>query len=135
MPASLDSSRPIMAPSARTSVRFSTYSMNAPSITPTVVSTDSVNAEIRPIVDGLERLRNPRLADDQRVLLTETKSTELADLALKAKLERALDRRMTSQDAVMRPRRKSSVTLVAAVPPAPATAAGDVEVTDEKQAL
>jgi hypothetical protein len=122
---------------SRASVRYSTFSMNAPSITPTVLSSDSVTAEIRPIVDGLERLRNPRLTDDQRVLLTETKSTELADLALKAKLERALDRRMTSQDAVMRPRRKSSAAnallAVAAVPPAPS--APDAEVTDEKQAL
>ncbi|KAL2162888.1 hypothetical protein VTH06DRAFT_6724 [Thermothelomyces fergusii] len=100
MPTSLESSRPIMAPSARASVRYSTYSMNAPS----VVSTDSISAEIRPIVDGLERLKNPRLAD-QRVLLSEEKSTNLAKLALSAKLERALDRRMTSQDAVMRPRK------------------------------
>ena len=90
----------------RTSVRFSTYSMNAPSITPTVLSTDSVTAEIRPIVDGLERLKNPRLAD-QRVFLNEEKTTKLAKLALGAKLERALDRRMTGQDAVMRPRKPS----------------------------
>lgn len=106
MPTSLESSRPIMAPSTRTSVRFSTYSMAAPSITPTVLSTDSVTAEIRPIVDGLERLKNPRLSD-QRVYLTEEKTTNLAKLALGAKLERALDRRMTSQDAVMRPRKPS----------------------------
>lgn len=90
----------------RTSVRFSTYSMAAPSITPTVLSTDSVTAEIRPIVDGLERLKNPRLSD-QRVFLNEEKTTNLAKLALGAKLERALDRRMSSQDAVMRPRKPS----------------------------
>ncbi|KAL2175173.1 uncharacterized protein P884DRAFT_60542 [Thermothelomyces heterothallicus CBS 202.75] len=110
MPTSLESSRPIMAPSTRTSVRYSTYSMNAPSITPTVLSTDSVTAEIRPIVDGLERLKNPRLAD-QRVLLSEEKTTNLAKLALSAKLERALGRRMTSQDAVMRPRKPSVVEV------------------------
>ncbi|EAQ86129.1 hypothetical protein CHGG_07382 [Chaetomium globosum CBS 148.51] len=106
MPASLESSRPIMAPSTRTSVRFSTYSMAAPSVTPTVLSTDSVTAEIRPIVDGLERLKNPHLSE-QRVFLNEEKTTKLAKLALGAKLERALDRRMTSQDAVMRPRKPS----------------------------
>ncbi|KAK4040202.1 hypothetical protein C8A01DRAFT_35804 [Parachaetomium inaequale] len=110
MPTSLESSRPIMAPSTRTSVRFSTYSMNAPSITPTVLSTDSVTAEIRPIVDGLERLKNPRLAD-QRVFLNEEKTTKLAKLALGAKLERALGRRMTGQDAVMRPRKPSVVEV------------------------
>ncbi|AEO63170.1 uncharacterized protein THITE_2062494 [Thermothielavioides terrestris NRRL 8126] len=110
MPASLDSSRPILAPSNRASVRYSTYSMNAPSITPTVVSTDSVTAEIRPIVDGLERLKNPQLAN-QRVFLNEEKTANLAKLALSAKLERALGRRMTGQDAVMRPRKPSVVEI------------------------
>ncbi len=94
----------------RASVRYSTYSMNAPSITPTVLSTDSVTAEIRPIVDGLERLKNPRLAD-QRVFLNEEKSANFAKLALGAKLDRALGRRMTGQDAVMRPRKSSVVEV------------------------
>ncbi|KAL2134559.1 hypothetical protein VTI74DRAFT_11453 [Chaetomium olivicolor] len=107
MPTSLESSRPIMAPSNRTSLRYSTYSMNAPSVTPTVLSTDSVTAEIRPIVDGLERLKNPPLAN-QRVLLSEEQTNNLAKLALSAKLDRALARRMTSQDAVMRPRKPST---------------------------
>ncbi len=95
-------------PQTRASVRYSTYSMNAPSITPTVLSTDSVTAEIRPIVDGLERLKNPPLAD-QRVYLNEEKTSNLAKLALGAKLDRALGRRMTGQDAVMRPRKPSVV--------------------------
>lgn len=82
----------------------------APSVTPTVLSTDSVTAEIRPIVDGLERLKNPRLAD-QRVQLSEEKSANFAKLALGAKVERALGRRMTSQDAVMRPRKPSVVEV------------------------
>ncbi|KAK3308299.1 uncharacterized protein B0T15DRAFT_104667 [Chaetomium strumarium] len=110
MPASLDSSRPIMSPSTRTSVRYSTFSMTAPSITPTVLSTDSVTAEIRPIVDGLERLKNPRLSD-QRVYLNEEKTANLQKLALGAKLDRALGRRMTGQDAVMRPRKPSVVEV------------------------
>jgi hypothetical protein len=78
----------------------------APSVTPTVLSSDSATAEIRPIVDGLERLKNPQLAD-QRVYLDEEKTATFAKLALGAKLERALDRRMTGQDAVMRPRKSS----------------------------
>ena len=94
----------------RASVRYSTYSMNAPSITPTMRSTDSVNPEIRPIVDGLDRMKNPPLAN-QRVYLDEEKTTNLAKLALSAKLERALGRRMTSQDAVMRPRKPSIVEV------------------------
>jgi hypothetical protein len=84
--------------------------MTAPSITPTVLSTDSVTAEIRPIVDGLERMKNPQLSN-QRVFLNEDKMNNFAQLALSAKLERALGRRMTSQDAVMRPR-KASVLVV-----------------------
>lgn len=84
--------------------------MTAPSISPTVLSTDSVTAEIRPIVDGLERLKNPPLAD-QRVFLSEEKTANFAKLALSAKLERALGRRMTSQDAVMRPRKPSVVEV------------------------
>ncbi|PKS11054.1 hypothetical protein jhhlp_002815 [Lomentospora prolificans] len=101
MPNSLDSSRPIMAPSARTSVRYSTYS-----VTPTVVTTDSAQNEIREITSGLERMENKALSQ-QRVTLTEEKTAYLSKLALGAKLERALDRRMSSQDAVMRPRSKS----------------------------
>jgi hypothetical protein len=88
----------------RTSVRFSTYSM-APSFTPTVQTTDSAQAEIRDIATGLDRMENKALSQ-QRVILTEEKTTNLAKLALGAKLERALDRRMSGQDAVMRPRRK-----------------------------
>lgn len=90
-----------MAPSARTSVRYSTYSM-----TPTVLTTDSATAEITDIQTGLNRMENKALSN-QRVLLTEEKSANMSKLALGAKLERALDRRMTSQDAVMRPRRRA----------------------------
>ncbi|KAI2607814.1 hypothetical protein GGR54DRAFT_402550 [Hypoxylon sp. NC1633] len=109
MPTSLDSSRPIMAPSTigspRASVRYSTYS-TAPSFAATVRTTDSVQAEIREIETGLARMENKALSQ-QRVVLSEEKSANLNKLALGAKLERALDRRMTSQDAVMRPRKKS----------------------------
>ncbi|KAK3995583.1 hypothetical protein QBC44DRAFT_339991 [Cladorrhinum sp. PSN332] len=108
MPASVDSSCPMMAPSQRTSVRYSTFSMA--SVTPTVRSSDSVTAEITPIVDGLERLKNPHLAD-QRVYLSEEKTANFQKLALGAKLDRALERRMTSQDAVMRPRKPSVVQI------------------------
>lgn len=87
----------------RTSVRFSTYSMAAPSLTPT---SDSVQAEIRDIAIGLDRMENKALSS-QRVVLSDEKTDRLSQLALGAKLERALERRMSSQDAVMRPRPKS----------------------------
>ncbi|KAF7562804.1 hypothetical protein G7046_g1334 [Stylonectria norvegica] len=89
----------------RTSVRFSTYSM-APSFAPTVQTTDSAHAEIRDIATGLDRMENKALSS-QRVILTEEKTDNMSKLALGAKLERALDRRMSGQDAVMRPRGKS----------------------------
>ncbi|KAI0123991.1 hypothetical protein BJ170DRAFT_69261 [Xylariales sp. AK1849] len=104
MPTSLDSSRPIMAPSARTSIRYSTYSMAAPSLATTVRTTDSASAEIREIETGLERMEN-RALSQQRVELSEEKTANMSKLALGAKLERALDRRMSGQDAVMRPRK------------------------------
>ncbi|KAI0451769.1 hypothetical protein F5B21DRAFT_366386 [Xylaria acuta] len=108
MPTSLDSSRPIMAPSLvspRASLRLSTYSM-APSLAATMHTTDSAHAEIRDIESGLARMENKALSK-QRVVLSEEKTANLSKLALGAKLDRALDRRMTSQDAVMRPRTKT----------------------------
>lgn len=87
-----------------TSVRFSTYSM-APSFTPTVQTSDSAHAEIRDIASGLERMENKALTS-QRVLLSEEKTDTMSKLALGAKLERALERRMSGQDAEMRPRSK-----------------------------
>lgn len=93
-----------MAPSVRTSVRYSTYSV-APSFAPTVRTSDSANAEIRDIATGLDRMENKALSQ-QRFEITEERADNMSKLALGAKLERALDRRMSSQDAVMRPRRK-----------------------------
>lgn len=106
------SSKPLIPPpslpsarrqQARTSVRFSTYSV-APSFATTVRTTDSAHAEIRDIETGLTRLENKALSQ-QRVVLSEEKSANLSKLALGAKLERALDRRMRGQDAEMRPRK------------------------------
>ncbi|KAF3023137.1 hypothetical protein E8E14_013814 [Neopestalotiopsis sp. 37M] len=95
---------------ARTSVRYSQYSMQAPS----VATTDSAHAEISNIGTGLERMENKALTK-QRVELSEAKTAHMSKLALGAKLERALDRRMTSQDAVMRPRKASVLNEKTAV--------------------
>lgn len=88
----------------RTSVRYSTYS-NAAS----VQTNDSAHAEIRDIATGLDRMENKALSS-QRVMLSEEKTDNLRKLALGAKLDRALGRRMTGQDAVMRPRKKPVVS-------------------------
>ncbi|KAH8815969.1 hypothetical protein F5884DRAFT_204301 [Xylogone sp. PMI_703] len=106
MPVSLESSRPIMAPSLaskRASTRFSTYSM-APSLAATVktsLTSESAHQEIYNIEEGLEKLENKKLAN-QRFVPSKEKTDTLGKLALGAKLERALDRRLDSQDAVMR---------------------------------
>lgn len=88
--------------SKRTSQRYSTYS-TTPSETP---STASAQQEIANIEEGLEKLQNKKLAG-QRFVPTQEKTEHLSKLALGAKLERALGRRMGSQDAVMRPRKKT----------------------------
>lgn len=91
----------------RASVRFSTHSMS-PSLAPTMKTTDSAVTEITTDIEkGLERLENKALSS-QRVMLDEERSDNLKKLALGAKLDRALDRRMSSQDAVMRTRTKST---------------------------
>jgi len=94
--------------SKRTSYRFSTYS-DAPSIANSVktsLSSASAQQEIKDIEEGLEKLENKKLAT-QRYVPTKEKSENLSKLALGAKLERALNRRMGGQDAVMRDRKKS----------------------------
>lgn len=78
----------------------------APSVANTVMtslSSASAQQEIKDIEEGLEKLENKKLAT-QRYVPTQEKSENLSKLALGAKLERALGRRMGGQDAVMRKR-------------------------------
>ncbi|KAF7948504.1 uncharacterized protein EAE97_003915 [Botrytis byssoidea] len=97
MVASLDSARPIMAPSVSSKAnRFSTYSQAI-----SVETTDSAREEITAIEEGFDKLHNKKL-ESQRCDLTTEKRDNMGKLALGAKLERALGRRMGSQDAVMR---------------------------------
>ncbi|CBF74244.1 hypothetical protein BDV09DRAFT_83450 [Aspergillus tetrazonus] len=102
---SLDSERPIMTQSNRASKRFSTVS-GSPSIaseltTGSLPSGDPRYTEYNNLREGLNRLENKPLAK-QRFVPSAEKSESLSKLALGAKVERALGRRMTSQDAVMR---------------------------------
>ncbi|PYH42775.1 uncharacterized protein BP01DRAFT_376036 [Aspergillus saccharolyticus JOP 1030-1] len=101
---SLDSERPIMTQSNRTSKRFSTVSGShsvASSDLSSLPSGDPRLADFHHLRDGLERLENKPLLK-QRFVPTPEKSDNLSKLALGAKVERALDRRMTGQDAIMR---------------------------------
>lgn len=103
---SLDSERPIMTNSNRNSKRFSTIS-GSPSLAASertngsLPSGDPRVADITHLGDGLERLENKPL-QAQRFVPTAEKTDNLNKLALGAKVERALGRRMTGQDAVMR---------------------------------
>lgn len=94
--------------SKRGSQRASVYS-NTPSLARseatvnTTSSNDPVIAEFKYYTEGLDRMENKRL-QQQRYVPSREKTESLSQLALQAKLERALDRRMTSQDAVLRPK-------------------------------
>lgn len=80
----------------------------APSLANTVntsYTSASAQDEMKDIEENLEKLNDKKLAT-QRYVPTQNKAETLNKLALGAKLERALDRRMGSQDAVMRPRVK-----------------------------
>ena len=85
-------------------MRYSTYSV-APTVR-TTGTNDSAQNEIGDIAEGFQRMENKALSS-QRVTLSDKKTEHMSKLALGAKVERALDRRMSSQDAVMRPRGKS----------------------------
>jgi hypothetical protein len=58
------------------------------------------------IEEGLEKLENKKLAS-QRFVPTQEKIENQSKLALGAKLDRALGRRLGGQDAVMRDRKKT----------------------------
>jgi hypothetical protein len=67
----------------------------------TTTSVDLIQQEIHYITEGLDKLENKKL-QSQRFVPSKEKSETLSKLSLGAKLERALDRRMDGQDAVMR---------------------------------
>lgn len=67
----------------------------------TLPSGDTRLTDIHHLGDGLERLENKPL-QQQRFVPTTEKTDNMNKLALGAKVERALGRRMTGQDAVMR---------------------------------
>lgn len=64
-------------------------------------------AEIKHVTQGLDRLENKHL-QQQRFVPSQKKSDDLSKLSLGAKVERALGRRMSNQDAVLRVKRGGS---------------------------
>lgn len=63
---------------------------------------DPKAADIRSWSGALERMQDQRL-EKQRYTMSSNKSEEVSKLALGAKVERALSRRMVGQDAVFSP--------------------------------
>lgn len=96
----------------RASTRLSTYS-SAPTLTPSIapshLSGDSINTtdpraqDIKSWNAGFARLEDKRLSQ-QRYVVTSEQTDNMSKLALGAKLERALGRRLSGQDAVFKPK-------------------------------
>jgi len=91
--------------SKRDTYRFSTSTYTTFSCAPSV-ATSTQTTTISDIDEGLRRLEDRRFAK-QRFIPSEDKSEVLSKLALGAKLERALRRRMEGQDYIPRPRVKT----------------------------
>ncbi|PSN70436.1 hypothetical protein BS50DRAFT_571664 [Corynespora cassiicola Philippines] len=109
-PAQSNAKKP-QASGNRASTRMSTYSAT-PTLTPSIapshlsdasMANDPKAQEIKSWNAGFERLEDKRLVQ-QRYLLSSEKTDDMSKLALGAKLERALGRRMSGQDAVLRPK-------------------------------
>jgi len=106
-------------PSARTSQATTTYLhpqnqlneklySNSAGSTSTLNSSDPKSADIKSWSGALERMQDERL-DKQRYVMSGNKSDEVSKLALGAKVERALARRMVGQDASFRVKKKMEV--------------------------
>ncbi|KAF2142015.1 uncharacterized protein K452DRAFT_227405 [Aplosporella prunicola CBS 121167] len=116
MPNSLESSRPMLnSNGTRNSTRLSTYSA-APTLTPSIApsttsSIDPRSADIKAWNAGLDRLEDKRL-QQQRYVASPEKMDSIGKLALGAKLDRALSRRMSGQDAVFTHRPTGSQSTI-----------------------
>ncbi|KAF1938641.1 hypothetical protein EJ02DRAFT_457697 [Clathrospora elynae] len=96
----------------RASTRMSSYSAT-PTLTPSIApshlsaasstSGDPKSHDIKTWNAGFDRLEDKRLVQ-QRYTPSNEKTDDMSKLALGAKLDRALSRRMSGQDAVFRPK-------------------------------
>lgn len=82
------------------------YAQQSGSSSTLASNSDPKAADIKSWSAGFERMQDARL-DKQRYVMSGNKSEEVSKLALGAKLERALGRRMTGQDATFSQRKKS----------------------------
>ena len=82
------------------------YSQQTSAGSSSTLAHDPKTADIKSWSAGFERMQDARL-EKQRYVMSGNKSEEVSKLALGAKLERALGRRMTGQDATFSQRKKS----------------------------
>jgi hypothetical protein len=82
------------------------YSQQTSNGSSSTLAQDPKTADIKSWSAGFERMQDARL-EKQRYVMSGNKSEEVSKLALGAKLERALGRRMTGQDATFSQRKKS----------------------------
>jgi len=97
--------------SNRTSKRYSTYSSSPSFVSTSTTSAETGIAEIKQLTQGLDRLENKHL-QQQRFIPSQKKMDDLSKISLGAKVEKALGRRMTNQDAVLRVKRAETVTTL-----------------------
>lgn len=67
-------------------------------------TTDPKTADLRSFATVLDRMNDERV-DRQRFVMSSNKTEEVSKIALGAKVDRALSRRMVGQDAVFRPKK------------------------------
>ena len=84
------------------SKRYSTYTAS-PTFTYATSATTLASgmADIKYLSEGFERLENKRL-QQQRFVPSQKKNDDMSKLSLGAKVQRALDLRLSDQDAVLR---------------------------------
>jgi hypothetical protein len=91
-----------MAPTLAPSIAPSHLSCSSDNTTTSLTPSEKISPlaqDVHTLTTGLARLDQPKL-QKQRYVVSEGKKEEISKLALGAKLERALGRRMSSQDAV-----------------------------------
>ena len=71
----------------------------------TLSASDPKSADIKSWSGALERMQDARL-DKQRYVMSDNKGEEVSKLALGAKVERALSRRMVGQDATFKSKKQ-----------------------------
>lgn len=77
-------------------------------------TTDPKTADLRSFAHVLDRMNDERV-DRQRFVMSSNKTEEVSKIALGAKVDRALSRRMVGQDAVFRPKQALSEKRALAV--------------------